>query len=339
MRTATKPAPARGAVSAGPAARKMTLAGIRKGKKKSPDRILLYGVKGVGKSTFAASAPAAVFISPEDGVDELDVAVFDDPRPQAYDEVVGAVEALATEEHEYRTLVIDTIDWVEHLVRDKIISSTRDTKTGRPWTPADYDAFGRGVNLAVDEFRKLIEAMERMQRAKGMDVVLLAHARAINFKNPVGEDYMMYSPAMGGRPLIDLWGDWVKAVLFANYDIEVQKGRGWEKNKARADGTRVVYTQFNACWEAKNRHGLPPAIDLNWDDYVAFRDQERSASVQGMFEEIDQLKQRLGLTEKTAAKLDEKVKQAGEHPGRLQKVIDFLSEKVAAKEGGDDAGS
>lgn len=312
--------------------KRFSMADIHKGKRKAPDKILLYGVKGVGKSSWGADAPSPIFIASEEGVDHLDVASW---HPKSYDEVLDCIALLTEEQHDYKTLVIDTIDWVEHVVRDKVIAENRD-KSGRPWTTADYQSYGQGVKLAADEFRKLIRAMEKMQKERGMEVILLAHCISTNFKNPTGEDYQIYKPAMTGDLLPNLFGDWVNALLFATYDITVQRGEGWKKNKAHSDGSRVVYTTYGAAWDAKNRWGLPAAIELNYKDYATFRDAERSASVTAMLEEVTVLRGKLEVDDDQAKKLDGWIAKAGEHPAHLQKVIDTLAVKLN-EQGGDDA--
>ena len=53
---------------------KMTLDAITRGKIEKPLRLLVIGVDGVGKSTFAAAAPSPIFLDAEDGSNNLDVA-------------------------------------------------------------------------------------------------------------------------------------------------------------------------------------------------------------------------------------------------------------------------
>jgi hypothetical protein len=52
---------------------RMSLAAVRRGPIAEPMRVLLYGVEGIGKSTFGAAAPAPIFLGAEDGTAELDV--------------------------------------------------------------------------------------------------------------------------------------------------------------------------------------------------------------------------------------------------------------------------
>ena len=47
-----------------------------------PPRVLAYGPPGVGKTTFAASAPSPIFIQTEDGADVVGAARF--PQPESY---------------------------------------------------------------------------------------------------------------------------------------------------------------------------------------------------------------------------------------------------------------
>ncbi len=309
------------------ARRRMSLAGIHKGRKPTPDRILLYGVEGVGKSTWAAATPRPIFISTEDGVAHLDVASFDDPRPETYTEVLECVRILIEEKHEYETLVIDTIDWLEHLVRDKVIAENRDAKTGRPWTYADYDAFARGFNLAANEFRVLLSMLERMQAERGMHVVLICHAQVKNFQNPAGDDYMRYQLKLGGTLLPSLFKEWCKCVLFANWDDRVRR-----KSRKASSGEAVAYTTRTAAWDAKNRYGLPPQIDLDYDEYAAYRDAEVPAAVVDLQEEIRALRARVDVNGAAAKKLDEWIESAGTDAAKLRKCARQLREKVPAEE-------
>jgi hypothetical protein len=76
-----------------------------------PPRILIHGVHGVGKTSFATGAPAPVFILTEDGLGTLDVPHF--PLARTFDEVMQALAALYTEEHAFKSLVVDSVDWLQ----------------------------------------------------------------------------------------------------------------------------------------------------------------------------------------------------------------------------------
>jgi len=91
---------------------------INKGKRAAPRRVLLYGVAGVGKSTWAAQAPSPLFLNIEDGVSDIDC----DSTSQLteFNQVVEAINWLVTAESEYKTVVVDSLDWVEKLIHKDI---------------------------------------------------------------------------------------------------------------------------------------------------------------------------------------------------------------------------
>ena len=83
---------------------------IQRGKQPLPPRLVLYGTEGIGKSTFGSQCPAPVFIQTEDGLAEIDCDKF--PLATSFDDIVGYVNSLLNEPHEYQTVVIDSLDWL-----------------------------------------------------------------------------------------------------------------------------------------------------------------------------------------------------------------------------------
>ena len=94
------------------------MASVQRGRVSKPPRILLYGVEGIGKSTFGSLAPKAIFIQTEDGLDEIDCDKF--PLATSYEDVITALAELRGQEHGYETVVIDSLDWLERLVWDHV---------------------------------------------------------------------------------------------------------------------------------------------------------------------------------------------------------------------------
>ena len=92
----------------------ISLSSLRKTGVARPPRIVVYGTHGIGKSTFAANAPAPVFIQTEEGLDAINVDAF--PLCTSYEEMVDAIGALASEDHEFATVVVDSADWAEQLI-------------------------------------------------------------------------------------------------------------------------------------------------------------------------------------------------------------------------------
>lgn len=248
---AVRPAPA-------PSGR-MTLSAVRKGKiADHPKRVLLYGPEGIGKSTFAMGAPSPIFLCPEDGTAELDVARL--PEPQNWSDVLAAVKLLATEVHDYKTFVVDTLDWIEPLCWDHVCER-------EGWKSIETPGYGKGYVEALNTWRQLISAIDHLRAQRAMHVILLGHSKVATFKNPEGEDYDRYSLKMhekaGG-----LLKEWVDAVLFANYETFVDKASKMARGKGLSSGARVIHTERRAAWDAKNRYGLPEQMPLSWDEFA-----------------------------------------------------------------------
>ena len=91
---------------------------IHTGKRQSPPRIVLYGTEGIGKSTTASQSPNPIFIQTEDGLDQIDCASF--PLAVTFDDVINAIDSLIKGEHEYQSVVIDSLDWLERLIWDRL---------------------------------------------------------------------------------------------------------------------------------------------------------------------------------------------------------------------------
>ena len=59
--------------------------------------------------------------------------------------------------------------------------------------------------------------------------------------------------------------EWADMLLFANYKtFSIAVDDKGKKRKAQG-GERVMYTTHNACWDAKNRYGLPDEVPFSYD--------------------------------------------------------------------------
>ena len=87
---------------------------VTKGKIVRPLCIMVYGSDGVGKTTLGSQAPSPVFLGPELGTANLDVSRF--PTPKHWRDIEAAITALTDEPHDFKTLVIDSLDWIEPML-------------------------------------------------------------------------------------------------------------------------------------------------------------------------------------------------------------------------------
>lgn len=321
--TANKPEQQNGSGS------RMTLASIQRELKPRPDRILLVGTEGVGKTTFAAEAPSPVFICAEDGIPPVlgEVARF--PAPQSFSDVQEAIRVLAREEHDYRTLVIDTLDWLEPLIWRDLCTRNGwvDKETGTP--DIERPGYGKGYVAATEEWRKLLAGLDVLRNRKGMEIILLAHAAIKSFQNPAGDDYMRYECKLhkGAAALVKEWTD---TNLFAIHEEFAKEVNGRVTRKGINTGHRVIHTVRDAAWDAKNRYDLPPTLPLNYADYAAARAAQQPADPAALWAEAQDLLAELELDTTNQKKTEEWLESARGHGApALARAVDRLRSKVA----------
>ena len=247
---------------------------IQTGRENKPPRIMLYGQEGVGKSTFGASAPAPIFIQTEDGLGEIDCCKF--PLAQSVEDVIIELTALRDEEHNFRTVVIDSLDWLERLIFDEICKEFG----VRSIEKAD-GGYGKGYVDALVHWRKVLALLDDLRNKRGMMVILLAHAKVERFEDPENAAYDRYSPRLH-KHAASLVSEWVDTVLFATKRMRVSKDGDSRTIAAPigADGgERIIRTNGSPACIAKNRYGLPNEIPLSWDEFIqAYRNSVAPAS-------------------------------------------------------------
>lgn len=229
------------------------------GKQELPPRICIYGTHGIGKSTLASQFPSPIFISTEDGIDGLDVTSF--PRAQHINDVVTNIKTLIKEEHDFKTVVLDSVDWLVEPLITGDIEATHDEKEL---------AYGKGQMLVAESFREILQGMDALRRKRNMNVVLLAHASIVKFESPMTESYDRYQPKLPNR-CNALLQEWVDVLGFAAFKVIIKKeDAGFNKKLAKGvtTGERVFHLVENAAFLAKNRYNCPDNIELTYEDIV-----------------------------------------------------------------------
>ena len=228
---------------------------IRKGASTRLPRIMIVGVEGVGKSTFGAQCPSPLFLCSEDGLVGKGFDAVSSISTESWTETLGILDEMAKDSMGHKTLVIDTLDWLEPQVEQHVIRAANDPKI----TSIESFGFGKGSVMVAEEFRRFFSRLEAVNHA-GVVVVLLAHSIIKTFSNPVGDNYDRYE-AKSGKKVAAMAREWCDAVLFATF-LTQTKSDGMAK-KATGGTERIVYTSHTAGWDAKNRHGMPEVLPLD----------------------------------------------------------------------------
>ena len=234
------------------------LKSIRKNDAMAAPRIMVYGVEGIGKSTFCAGAPNPIYILTEDGLGSLKVDHF--PLATSFADVMDAIASLYKDNHAFETVVIDSLDWLEAIIQ---------RETEQKYDAKDL-AYGKGALIAAERWREILDGLNALRNDKGMAVILIAHTTIKRFDSPEVEPYDRYQPKLQERSnaVVREWSD---AVLFANYKNIVKKddvGFNQTNNRGISTGERLLFTSERPAYMAKNRYNMPESIPLSWDAFA-----------------------------------------------------------------------
>ena len=237
------------------------LESVRKGRRPRPPKVVIYGGPKVGKSSFGAGIPNAVFVQTEEGLDALDVHAF--PLSQSFGAVLDNLRALAREPHDYRALVIDSLDWLEPLVWEEVCR--QHSVAGIEEVGGGY---GKGYIEAVKVWRTFLEALDYLRDNRGMTVVLIAHDEIRKFEPVDSEayDYAALKLHKRAAAVIEEWADIIGYARIKTLIRTQDKGFGQSHARAIAPGNvRELFVGQNPAYVSGNRYGLPDVMPLEWE--------------------------------------------------------------------------
>ena len=235
-----------------------SLASVKRSNEPKPPKIVIYGTPGIGKTTFGAHAPNPIIIQTEEGLGLLDVPHF--PVARSYQDVVDAITALLNEEHDFQTVVIDSLDQLEPLIWQHV--ARREGKHN-----IEAFGYGKGYMFAADEVRTFLQGLDEL-RSSGMTVIVVAHSEVKRFESPEHEPFDRYQMRLDKRAN-DIVCEWADCLLFASYKVHVVRDtvKGQERTRGAGRGERIIHTEERPAWRAKNRYQLPAELPLSWESF------------------------------------------------------------------------
>jgi hypothetical protein len=257
----------------------------------APIRAVFHGGGGVGKSTLAASAPTPIFIAAESGLEQITAAAIE-PYPQTYQDVIEALDYIATLDHQ--TVVIDSLDWLEPLVWEHTVKAAKSSKIKN----IEDFGYGKGYIAAVDYWRVILKKLE-VCRAKGMNVILIAHSARKMTKDPARDDYEKKAIKLHEKAaaLVEEWAD---VIGYCEWDIstagDADKG---ERVKAFGTGRRIIHVDpENPAFLTKTRYQLPKKLampkDQPWEAFAAAIRGNDGAAIIALTQRLEERIRELG---------------------------------------------
>ena len=211
----------------------------------------IVGEGGVGKTSLSALFPKPVFIRVEDGMKSIRgemPAAF--PVAQSSDEVLAQLSMLGQEEHDFKTVVIDTVTKLNILIENEIVAGDNAKSINTA-----LGGYGAGLSAAAEKHRKVKLYCDKLVEMKEMNVVFIAHAEVENIDLPDKDMYMRYTIRMPKKS-VSHYSDDVDLVAYIKLNTFTMSAKGSDKQKATTDGSRVITCYPTPNHISKNRYGI-----------------------------------------------------------------------------------
>ena len=261
-------------------------------------KVVAYGSEGIGKTTFAAAFPEPLFIDTEGGTSHMDVRRIN--RPKSWSELLTIIGEVAATADVCKTLVLDTADWAEQLCVTHVCEKYKQSSI-------ESFGYGKGYTYLAEEFGRLLTALDKVIDS-GKNVVITAHAKMRKFEQPDEQGAYDRWEMKLSKQVAPLLKEWCDMLLFLNYKTYVITT---DTNSKKAQGgKRVIYTAHHPCWDAKNRHGLPEEMDLDFKNLAhLFKTNPKPAAAAQ--KPIDKLRSLMEKIEATDTEVQQVVSDKG----------------------------
>lgn len=253
---------------------------------KRPKFITISGPAGSGKTTLASSFPRPLFIKAEDGLpdynpqwEQANLPIPDSlPLVGTVDDLWQQLTDVAREDHDYKTLVIDSVTRLEEMFIDYALKAYNAEQKQQNRKQADsiqtsHGGYGAGRAAVAALHARVRNAAEYILRNRMMNVVFLAHADVESIDLPDKDPFMRYNTKLHKRstpPYIDN----VDCVAFLAQKTFIDIEKDQKIGKAKGDIEKVIICHEVASSVSKNRFGInqeiPFKIGVNpFKDFIA----------------------------------------------------------------------
>lgn len=237
----------------------MKLSDLRQVRADKPPRILIYGPPGIGKTTLAAEFPAPVFLQIEDGTPgDLELTSFG--KLDTFAQVMDALAALYTEEHEFGTVVVDSVTELQKLVFAE--TCARGDDKGNAKANIEDFGYGKGYVYAQRVLSDFLDGINALRRDRNMAIVLIAHSTVSRFDDPETVSYDRYEIDLHGKLVGAIEREMDAIFLLKQPVVVATENQGFDKKRARANdgGAILIHATGKPAFVAKNRYGIPPTL-------------------------------------------------------------------------------
>ena len=245
---------------------------------RKPEKLVVEGEAGAGKTTFACSShnkkePVFV-INADDGGENVfhktginlihDCIPTGDVKENAekWDQLMATLREIASEKSGIKRIIIDSVDKVEILAQAKTCALHK-------LTHIEDMGYGKGFSYSRAEMQKLLSGLNYLRDTQDIQPILVCHTQVRTINKPTMEPYDSFVLKLH-RSLCGDVMEWADVILFVAFETIVKKiDSGFNRKDSRAiqSGKRFLYTSGSMGVDAKNRFDLPAEIPADWNEY------------------------------------------------------------------------
>lgn len=220
-----------------------------------PPRVLIYSAPKMGKSTWASQAPSPIFFDIEQGLGALDVPAI---HIETFNDVLEGIKALWEQDHDFKTVVFDSLDWLSPLIIDHVCEQHKVSSIEK------VGAFGAGYVEVDKAWKQVFDGLDYLRKKKSMTVILIAHAE-VKTATPTDGDPYDYAAIKLQKRTAALVMEWCDVIGYAHQPRIVKKTD--DNARALVKGERVLSVGHNPAYVTGNRYGLPDQLPLDWAEF------------------------------------------------------------------------
>ncbi|MCP4601672.1 MAG: ATP-binding protein [Proteobacteria bacterium] len=272
--------------------------------KPKPPRVLIFGVPGIGKTTFGTEAPEPIFITTEDGADNFpDLAQFESAT--SWSEFITNLSEVSIEDHKYKTLVIDTMSGLVELAIKEATATKFDGDLNK------WNSYGKGDKMTAELIETALYHLDRC-RDKGMLVLMLSHRSIVTIKDAIAGEYdqfTMQAPKNTRAKIVN----WCDIVGHAYNKVVITNSEDDKASRAIHQDVRSLDLRHSPSQECKTRAGwdMPENMPFTWADFAGALDQsDPIGTLRGLWPVLDAEKQKDALEKYGVDKIEDLDKSA-----------------------------